>query len=116
MEYFIFYIKFEEKIMPIYCTGIGDDPIVEDHYLFTGVKHLDDKAFPALKVHSISLPKGDIKYYLKGTEEEMKNKLEEAKEEEPVFEDEDFMSEDSSEEEPEPIKPPSRRRGLRRRK
>ena len=112
MEYFIFYIKFEDKIMPIYCTGIGDDPIVEDHYLFTGVKHLDDKAFPALKVHSISLPKGDIKYYLKGAEEELSKIVEQ--EEELPSEEEEFLSEEESEEEPPPPPKIPRRRRLRR--
>tara|TARA_B100001123_G_C14588011_1_gene740818 strand:- start:120 stop:464 length:345 start_codon:yes stop_codon:yes gene_type:complete len=75
MEHYIFYMKFETKIMPIYCTGIVDDPLIDGHYLFTGVKHLDDKAFPALRINSISLPKADIKYYLKGLEEELTEEL-----------------------------------------
>ena len=55
--------------MPIYCTSIEVDPIIDGHCVFKGVKHLDDKAFPMLKVTEISLPKSDIKYYLKGFEE-----------------------------------------------
>ena len=113
MEYYIFYITFEDKVMPIYCTQIADDPIVENHYLFTGVKHLDDKAFPALKVHSISLPKGDIKYYLKGTGDQLEKIIEE-KEEELPFEEDDFISEEESEEEPPPPPKIPRRRRLRR--
>lgn len=73
MQYYIFYIEFEEKVMPVYCLDLIQDPIIEDHYLFTGVKHLDDAAFPDLKVNSISLPKKSIKYYLKGKEKVEKN-------------------------------------------
>ena len=73
MEYFLFYISFEGKIMPIYCLEIEDDPIIKGHTLFKGVKHLNDDAFPKLKVHQISLPTEDIKYYLKGNEIEESN-------------------------------------------
>ena len=70
MDYFIFYIKFQDKIMPIYCLEIEDDPIIEGHTLFKGIKHLSDDAFPKLKVKQISLPKKDIIYYIKGKEVE----------------------------------------------
>ena len=70
MDYFLFYISFEGKVMPIYCSDIEDDPIIEGHTLFKGVKHLNDDAFPKLKVNEISLPTKDIKYYLKGNEVE----------------------------------------------
>ena len=68
MEYFVFYIEFEDKVIPVYCLEFIEDPCIKGHYLFTGVKHLDDNAFPDLKVHSISLPKNNIKYYIKGKE------------------------------------------------
>lgn len=70
MDYFLFYVSFEGKIMPIYCSEIEDDPIIQGHTLFKGVKHLNDDAFPKLKVREISLPSKDIKYYLKGKEAE----------------------------------------------
>ena len=38
-EYFIFYVGFEDKIMPIYCREIKVDPILEGHTLFIGIKH-----------------------------------------------------------------------------
>ena len=66
--YFIFYVGFEDKIMPIYCREIKSDPILEGHTLFIGIKHLDDSSFPKLKINEISLPSSDIKYYLKGIE------------------------------------------------
>ena len=68
MDYYLFYMNFEEKVMPIYCSSIEDDPIIEGNILFKGLKHLNDAAFPKLKVNEISLPKGSIKYYLKGEE------------------------------------------------
>lgn len=54
--------------MPIYCASIEDDPIIDGHTLFKGVKHLNDDSFPKLKVNQISLPKKDILYYIKGEE------------------------------------------------
>jgi hypothetical protein len=104
MEYYIFYIKFDEKIMPIYCTEIVDDPIVEGHTLFKGVRHLQDEAFPKLKVSQISLPKSDIKYYLRGIESEPIELLRESEKEEEG----DPVSEDDGELEiEEEIEPPS---------
>ena len=107
MEYYIFYMTFEDKVMPIYCTGIGDDPLVEDHYLFTGVKHLDDKAFPSLKVNAISLPKKTIKYYLKGVEVPIEEKEQIDDESEEI---EEYSEEESEEIQPEPPKQKFKRR------
>tara|TARA_R110000824_G_scaffold270833_1_gene459280 strand:- start:62 stop:409 length:348 start_codon:yes stop_codon:yes gene_type:complete len=104
MEYYIFYMNFEDKVMPIYCTGIEVDSIMDQHCLFTGVKHLDDKAFPMLKVNAISLPKADIKYYLRGIESEPIELLRESEKEEEG----DPVSEDDGELEiEEEIEPPS---------
>lgn len=81
-EYFIFYVQFEDKIMPIYCNEIKVDPILEGHTLFMGIKHLDDSSFPKLKIKQISLPSADIKYYLKGIELEEVDVLSEPTEKE----------------------------------
>lgn len=83
MDYYIFYIKFDDKIMAIYCSEMMDDPKVEGHTLFKGVKYLNDDAFPRLKVSEISLPKIDIKYYLKGTEVEEEEEIPAAPKESP---------------------------------
>ena len=81
-EYYIFYVKFEDKVIPIYCQEIKVDPILEGHTLFIGIKHLDDSSFPKLKIQQISLPSSDIKYYLKGIELENVDVLSEPTEKE----------------------------------
>lgn len=100
MEYFLFYISFEGKIMPIYCLEIEDDPIIKGHTLFKGVKHLNDDAFPKLKVNQISLPTQDIKYYLKGNEIVEVEKASAAPKKDYIHEvsDEDFQEQESKKE------------------
>ena len=76
-RYFVFYVMFDESKVPIFCSGVEDDPYIKDYFLYKDVEKLSDNVFPDFKVDQISLPKEDVVYYVSGTKEEMKEEIKE---------------------------------------
>lgn len=67
-EKYIFYIDMGSGVIPVKCSSVTTDTLKEGNILLGGITSVKDNNHPDLVIHTMSVSKDTIQYYIVGRE------------------------------------------------